>query len=316
MQRLLRHHVSVIVPMILAFLAAPLAGSAQTKDSSTVPITTVVTVLGPKYTPAPAVSKDDISVYTDKTKEPVTAWYPALGDKAPLQLAIVIDDALDTSFAIQINDLRAFINSQPPTTAVGVFYARNGTVQTASQFSADHEAVAKSVRIPFGAMGAYSSIYLSLMDFLKRWSVTPGTRREILLLADGIDRFRGDYPHSPDVDATAQAAEKDGVMIHSIYCTGVGRVSRSLFRIGLGQSNLGEIADASGGEAFFQGFQTPVSLSPFLDELNVVLKNQYFLSFTTAPAKNSKGQLRRFRVQTELKGVEISVPDNIFVPYS
>ncbi|HTZ72551.1 MAG TPA: hypothetical protein VMB47_01405 [Candidatus Aquilonibacter sp.] len=315
MQRVLRPQFAVVVLVVLGLLAAPLPLGAQAGGAS-VPVTTVVTVLGPKYTPAPAVSKDDISVYTGKTKETVTDWYPAQGDKARLQLAIVLDDALETSFGIQLNDIRAFINSQPPTTAVGVFYARNGTVQVASQFSTNHDAVAKSVRIPLGYFGAYSSIYLSLMDFMKRWPVTPGSRREILLLADGIDRFRGDYPHSPDVDSTARAAQRDGVMIHSIFCTGVGGFSRNLFRIGLAQGNLGEITDATGGEAFFQGFQTPVSLAPFLDQLNVVLKNQYWLSFTTAPAKNSKGDLRRFRVRTELKGVELSMPDNIFVPYS
>ncbi|HUO34063.1 MAG TPA: hypothetical protein VMU43_03635 [Candidatus Acidoferrum sp.] len=315
MRKMLRPQFGVVILFVLGLLAAPLPIGAQA-GGTTVPITTVVTVLGPKYTPPPAVSKDDISVYYSKKKEEVTAWYPAQGDKSNLQLAIVLDDALETNFAIQLNDLRSFIQGQPATTAVGVFYASNGTVQVASQFSTNHDAVAKTVRIPFGNFGAYSSIYLSLMDFMKRWPVTPGSRREILLLSDGIDRFRGDYPHSPDVDSTARAAQRDGIMIHSIFCTGVGRVTRSLFRISLGQSNLGEIGDASGGETFYQGFQTPVSLTPFLDQLNVVLKNQYWLSFTTAPAKNSKGDLRRFRVRTELKGVELSIPDNLFVPYS
>jgi hypothetical protein len=287
----------------------PVHGQAA---SSSVPVTTVVTVLGPKYTPPPAISKDDISVYEGKDKKDVTGWTPAQGDKADLMLAIVIDDACRTELGIQIRDITSFITELPKTTRVGVFYANNGTVQAASQFTPDHDAAAKAVRMPLGTFGAYSSIYLSTMSLISGWPVT-GARREILLISDGIDRFRGD-PFSPDVDSTFEKAQKAGVIIHTLFATGVGRASRSMFRVNYGQSNLAEISDKTGGESFFQGLQTPVAFAPFLQQLDMILRNQYFLTFTSNRSKKAKGELRAFRIKTEQKDIEISSADRVFVP--
>ncbi|MGH9745823.1 MAG: hypothetical protein ACRD59_06905 [Candidatus Acidiferrales bacterium] len=293
-------------------IAAVPAGAQQEASSGAVPVTTVVTVLGPKYTAPPAISKDDIGVYSGKDKQAVTSWVPAQGDKAALELAIVIDDSDRVDLGNQINDITSFIKSQPKTCGVGVFYASNGTVQAASQFNTDHDAVAKTVRMPFGNIGAYSSIYLSVMDLIKRWPVK-GARREILLIADGIDRFRGD-PFSPDVDSTIERAQRAGVMIHTLYATGVGRFARNMFQVNYGQSNLAKMADATGGEAFFQGLQTPISFAPYLDQLNVVLNNQYWLKFETPRSKKKGGELRSIRVRTEQRDVDISSASRVPVP--
>jgi hypothetical protein len=307
--------ISLALLVVAVVLASLFPARAQDQTSSAnVQVTTVVTALGPKYTAPPALGKQDINVTEGKQKREVTNWIPAQGDKAALQLAIVIDDADSQDLAIQLSDLKNFINSQPPSTAIGVFYASNGTVQAASQFSTDHEAVAKSLRIPLGYTGAYSSIYLSVMGLIKGWPVTAGARREILLIADGIDRFRGDYPISPDVDSTIINAQRAGIMIHTLFATGVGRATRNSWHLNLGQSNLAKMADATGGEAFFQGFFTPVSYAPFLQQLDMVLKNQYWLSWATERAKKPKGELRGFKVRTEQRGVEISAADKVFVP--
>ena len=282
-------YISPALLIVAAVLASLFPTHAQDQaSSSNVQVTTVVTALGPKYTAPPALGKQDINVTEGKQKREVTNWVPAQGDKAALQLAIVIDDADSQDLATQLSDLRNFISSQPASTAIGVFYASNGTVQPVSQFSTDHEAVAKSVRIPLGYTGAYSSIYLSVMSLIKGWPVTAGARREILLIADGIDRFRGDYPISPDVDSTVINAQKAGVMIHTLFATGVGRATRNSFRLNLGQSNLAKIADATGGEAFFQGFFTPVSYAPFLQQLDMVLKNQYWLTWASERAQEAQ----------------------------
>jgi len=294
------------------FIAALPTHAQKEAATGTVTISTVVTALGPKYSAPPAISQSDVTVYAGKEKQTVTSWVPAQGDKAKLELALVIDDSDRIDLGIQINDITSFIKSQPKSTGVAVFYASNGTVQAASQFSTDHDAVAKSVRMPFGTIGAYSSIYLSVMDLIKRWPVT-GARREILLIADGIDRFRGD-PFSPDVDSTIDRAQKAGVMIHTLFASGVGRVSRNMFQVNYGQSNLAKMADGTGGEAFFQGLQTPISFAPFLDQLNVVLNNQYWLKFETPRSKKKNGEMRSIRVRTEQRDVELSSAARVFVP--
>jgi hypothetical protein len=299
------------VLVVAAFLIV--TGAPQAQAPATAPVTTVVTVLGPKFTAPPAISKDDIGVYEGKEKKDVTGWTPAQGEKALLQLAIVIDEASSSDLGSQLNDIKTFITAQPRSTGVGVFYASNGGVQPASQFSNDHEAVAKTLRLPLGNFGAYSSIYLSTISLIKGWPQTAGVRREILLIADGIDRFRGD-PFSPDIQNTYVAAEKAGVILHTLYCSGVGRAGHNSFRVGYGQSNLAEITDKTGGYSFFQGLQTPIAFAPFLEQLDTILKNQYFLSWNSKRPTKGKGDLRSFRIKTELRDIDISSSDQVWVP--
>ena len=102
-------------------------------------------------------------------------------------------------------------------------------------------------------------------------------------------------------------------MIHTLYAS-VGRGNRISFRQSLAQSNLIRVAGESGGQSFFQGLGTPVSFTPFLDQLDMVLHNQYFLTFTTARSKNPKGQFRGFKVATEQHHVSITAASQIFVP--
>jgi hypothetical protein len=299
-------------PLLIALIlfCARSAWSQPQADSSKVPVSTVVTVLGPDYTAPPALGKSDVVVRTGKTREDMIAWDAAQGDKAALELAILIDEG--TSVGNQLVDLRNFVQAQSKTTSVGVFYARNGIVQPASQFTPDHDAAAKAIRITVGNSGISMSIYLSLMDLMSRWPTT-GARREILVIGDGIDRFRGD-PASPDVTSTIEKAQKAGIIIHTLYARVGGGMSRNTIRVSYGQSNLGQMADETGGEAFFQGLSTPISFAPFLNKLDMVLHNQYLLTFTTARSKKTKGELRKFRVTTEQSNVDISAADMIWVP--
>ena len=286
------------------------AGPAPQAGASNVPVTTVVTVLGPNFTPPPALSKDDIVVHTGNRREDIVAWDAAQGEKSPLELAIVIDEL--SNIGNQLDDIRKFIQAQSKGTGVGLFYATNGITQAVAPFSTDHDAVAAKVRITTGFPGASTSIYLALMDVMKKWPST-NARREILVIADGIDRYRGD-PNSPDVTLTIEKAQKASIMIHTLYARGSDREARNLFRSNYGQSNLAQMTDETGGESFFQGLNTPIAFKPFLDQLDMVLHNQYFLTFTTPRSTRKGGELRGFRVSTEQRNAEISHARDIWVP--
>jgi hypothetical protein len=284
--------------------AEPQAGVAK------VPITTVVSVLGPNYTAPPAVGKSDVVVRTGKVREDIVGWDAAQGDKSALELAILIDDG--TNIGNQLDDLRKFIRAQSKATSVGLFYASSGLTQAVSPFSTDHDAVAQKLRITLGQFRISTSIYLAIMDLMSKWRPS-GARREILVIADGIDRFRGD-PYSPDVILTIQRAQKAGIIIHTLYARDGDRAGRNSFRAGYGQSNLAQMTDETGGESFFQGFDTPISFTPFLDQLDMVLHNQYFLTFTTLSSTKKNGEYRSFRASTEQQNVEISGARHVWVP--
>ena len=306
------NHLKLFAGLLLmtsALFTFSCAAAAQT-GTLKVPVTTVVTVLGPNFTPPPALGKTDVLVRVRDHREDVVAWDSAQAEKSALELAIVIDDL--SNIGSQMDDLRRFIHSQSKATSVGLFYANNGVTQAVAPFSTDHDAVASKVRITIGQAGASTSIYLSLMDVMSKWHAS-GARREILVIADGIDRFRGD-PDSPDVSSTIEKAQKAGIMIHTLYARGGGREGRNLFRVNYGQSNLAQMADGTGGEAFFQGLETPISFTPFLEQLDMVLHNQYFLTFTTPRSTKKNGELRAFHVSTEQHNVEISAARYVWVP--
>lgn len=65
--------------------------------------------------------------------------------------------------------------------------------QIVQNLTSDHVQAAKSVRLPFATPGANASPYFSLADLIKRWPET-GTRREVIMVSDGIDRFGGRRP--------------------------------------------------------------------------------------------------------------------------
>jgi len=296
---------AVIVPQSLRAQTQPPPAPAKAQ------VTTLVTVLGPSFTAPPALGRADVIVHTGNRREDVTGWSLAQGDNATLQLAILIDDGA-ADFGLHLDELRHFIQAQPKSANVGVFYASTGMTLTVAHFSADHDAVAKKVRITIGPSAISTSIYLSLIDVLKKLQSMPG-RREVLLIADGHDRLRGDLPESPDLDSCIESAQRTGIVVHTLY-NRVGRLGRTSFRLTLAQGNLNHIASDTGGQAFFQGLDTPISFTPFLNQLDMALHNQYFLTFTTPRSTRLKGELRAFKVATEQHSISITAPARVFVP--
>lgn len=300
-----------MIPTLLAMglIASLPAARAQGGNAGpTVPVRTLVTITS-KSGP-PQITKADVMATQDKTRLVVTDLQAATGAAGGMQLAIVIDDSTNSSLNNQLKDIANFIGALPPSAKVGIFYAQNGTVQVAQDFTSDHNRAARALRIPLGRGAAYSSIYLSMMDLMKRWPATPD-RREMFVISDGIDRFRGD-PFSPDIAATYTAAQKAGIMLHTIFAKGVGPHAQNLFRLNWGQYNLGQITDETGGESYFQGYNTPIDFAPFLDQFSKVLNSQYWVSYLARAGK--KPGLQTIRFTTELPGVEISAPERVWIP--
>jgi hypothetical protein len=273
-------------------------------------VTVTVTAAAKKGTPPP-IKKEDVQVFQGKEHVQVADWR----HDGPLYLAILIDDSLDTEAASQWSDLRAFINEQPQNTLVAVAYARNGSAMVAQDFTQDHASAAKALRIPQGNLGAFSSPYLALQDWLKRWPSSAGDHRSsIVLISSGIDYFRGGFdPVDPDLDTTIEHAQKENVNIWTIYYPSEGHLGRGFFRAFNAQSNLSRLSEETGAESFYLSFERPVTLKPYFDELNQHLNNQYLLTFV-APGGGKKGKFERVRVITEVPNVQFLTPSEVFLP--
>jgi hypothetical protein len=269
----------------------------------------VVTAEGRHGKAAPVITREDVQVYHGNDRLQVADWIPCTGSNAGVQLFILIDDSASTSLGSQLDDIRAFINAQPSGTEIAVGYMRNGTADVVANFTSDHARAAKSLRLPLGSIGASASPYFSLDDTIKRWPAG-SERREVLLITDGIDRFGGNGPANPYVDAAIEHAQRAGIVVFAVYVTGVGHDGHSFWSITWGQNYLSELAEKTGGEAWMLGFQTPVSLSPYLDDLTHRLSQQYLLSFFPKPEK--KAGLQRIRLRTELQNVDLAGQESVY----
>lgn len=76
-----------------------------------------------------------------------------------------------------------------------------------------------------------------------------------------------------------------------------------------GQSRLIQVSEETGGDAYFQGFSDPVSIAPFLKDLEERLANQYNV---TIEAFNGKG-VQRIQLRSDLPSLKIEAPTRIYV---
>ncbi|MGA2647347.1 MAG: hypothetical protein ABSF15_21785 [Candidatus Sulfotelmatobacter sp.] len=290
--------------------------NAQESGAASVPVRMTVTAEVPSDKRMPELKKEDIAVIQGRERLKVTEWVPAKGDRAGLDLFILIDDASNPTLGMHLDDLRSFINAQPSTTAIGVGYMRNATVEIVQNFTTDHAAAANALRLPLGSAGAYGSPYLSVIDLMKRWP-TSENRHEVLMVTDGIDRarrgmgWRGPYSN-PDVDSASEVAMRTGTIIHTIYAPGMDRRDRNFWEATNGQMAIAKLSDVTGGESFFLGLQQPVSFTPYLDQLQNILNNQYLLGFSARSGK--KAELRNLSINTEVAGVELASANAVWVP--
>lgn len=297
---------------VMALTTLPVMAKNPAETSAT-PAKMTVTVSVDNGKRMPGIQKEDVVVKKGQERLQVAEWVAARGDRAGLELFILIDDASDSSLGTKLDELRGFIQAQPATTSVGVGYMRNATVQIAQNLTTDHGKAAKSVRLPLGTAGAYGSPYLSVVDLMKRWPDSPN-RREVILVSDGIDRaHRGrNALLNPDVDVAGDVAQRTGVMIHTIYSPGGGHWHRNFWQANSGQNALAKLSDLTGGESFFLGLQPPVSFAPYLDQLRKTLDNQYLLSFYAS--QDNKARLQRVGISTEIPGVDLNAADAVWVP--
>lgn len=305
---------AVLLLVASAFAAQDPPAARANPPADTVPVAMVVTALGPNFSPAPALSKDDIAVYSNHTRENVASFEPARNAKAGMQLAILIDDdASPSALGPHLNELRSFIQAQPSTTEVGIYYASAGSARPVAKFSSDHQAVARKLRLPLGKFfGASPSVYLSLKDLVDHWPHND-MRHEVVMIASGVDHLHPGL-QDPYLDDAIEHVQKSGAVVNVIY-TGGSRLAGT-FEQNIAWQNIARVAEGSGGQQFFQGFQTPVDFLPIFRQLNTEFGNQYLLTVDMPRSPKSKGQLMPIKLRVEQRNVRLSYASQIFVPGS
>jgi hypothetical protein len=295
-----------------AFAAGGIATSEAQDASAGTPVSMVVSVEAKHGKEIPPITIEDVKVFQGSTPDRVTEFTPLAGEKGALQLYVLVDDSAEPSIGNQFDDVRAFLNAQPASTQVAIGYLANGTVKTAQAFTADRELAGKALRLPLGSSFGGPSPYLSVSDLIKHWPAFDG-RREILMLSEGADELQSGAQNSY-LDAAVQDAQRAGVQVYAIYTSDSGHMGHTYWRISWGQYDLSRLTDETGGELYWQGFETPVSFDPYLKEFGERLAHQYRLTFVAHAGK--KSGMERVSFETSARDAQIVGAHEVYVPVS
>lgn len=231
--------------------------------------------------------------------------------RAPLSIAVLIQDDVVSSIGNEIKALASFIRRLPEGSRVMVGYLRSGSLQIRQRFTTNLPAAAGALRIPVGSpsMAPYNP-YVQIREALARFESLPTGRRAVLVVSDGLDVSRGVDSSSPtqslDLQRAINEAQRRGVAIYSFYAPTVGgTASGNQLLVSNAQGSLNRLSDDTGGRAFFQGTGAPVSFDPFLRDLAGSLNKQYALTYlSTHPDKG----YRRIKLLFDQTDTEIDYP--------
>lgn len=304
--------ISLSLLTIFGYIVGESAMAQQAPSAGGVPSHIVVTVEPKRGTEVPTIRQEDVMVYQGRDRNTVTGWTSLKGDRAGLELFVLIDDELSSMVGNQLDDIRKFITEQPPTAKVGVAYMQNGIARILQDPTNDHEQAAKALRLPMGVGGANASPYISLSDLVKRWPQS-NERRAVLMVSDGIDRLYGIGDlQDPYLEAAIDDAAKAGIIVSAIYSPGAGHFGHSYWLNYWGQIYLSKLGDRTGGEAYYIGFTgAPVTFTPYLESLNRRLENQYLLEFLAQPPK--KAGWVQIRLRTEVQNADLISAGRVWV---
>jgi hypothetical protein len=316
MKRTPFYSAALVLSLGLSGLAVPSFSPLLAQEAAASGPSTIVTVepkgSGELAAPVPATA---VKVKVNNKNAEVADWiaYGANATRPNLQLVLLIDDGARSSLGLHLKELQGFIAQQPPTTEVAVAYMRNGTAQLAGPFATDHAQAAQTLRLPISAAGVNGSPYFSLSDLIKRWPAhAPEERREVVMITDGIDRYNGlRYdPSNPYINATIRDAIRNQIVVYAIYFHNAGFADRTEAGINSGQNYLTQLCSTVGGDFFSQGFGNPVDFTPYLNQINRKLGNQYELRVQPpAGAKN----IVNLKVQVSAPNTRTQAAHQIFV---
>ena len=267
------------------------------------PVHMIVTVEARKGAPLPPLKESDVIATQGRTRLSVTGVTACQGENAAMELFLVLDDAASPS-GWRLDDLRRFINDQPATASIGIGHMHNGFVEASAKLTLDHALAAQSLRLPLGAGAA--SPYQALSDMIKHWQ-GHAERREVVLITSGIDPASGNPSVNPYLDAAIAEAQREGIIVYTIYIPGVDGASG----LNSGQAYLEQLATETGGKPFIPLSNRADSLGPVLDELSGLLQHQYRV--TLLPKSGDKAGLKDVKLAIETPHAAIVYAKRMYV---
>ncbi|HMV87514.1 MAG TPA: hypothetical protein PLD20_14370 [Blastocatellia bacterium] len=247
---------------------------------------------------AAKLQPNDFIVTEEKQKQQILSVKRAR--EAPMSIAVVLQDDLVSHVNNEIQCIKDFIRQLPEGTRVMTAYITAGSLRVTQEFTADRGRAADSMRIIAGSPNVSSySPYIEITDALQRFEGQPPGRHIMLLVSDGLDLSSGYRYASPSfslyLDQAVNEAQRRGVVIFPFFAPSSRSFRWDRFAINYGQGSLNRLADETGGEAFFSGWDF-VTFDPYFRELNELLDRQWLITYRSS---NTGKGFRRIEVTTD-----------------
>jgi VWFA-related protein len=293
---------------VLAQLPSGSVGNGSSISARPITIPLTIRVKGAVPTSEMELKTVDFTVSEDGDPQTLLS-IRTMGASWPLNLFVLIQDDVVSSVGLEMKALGDFIRRLPRGSRVAVGNLRTGTLQIRQKFTSDLEKAAKALRPPTGlASSAPYNPYVEVIEALRRFESQPAGRRAILLVSDGLDISRGSDLGSRgktlDLERAINQAQRASVAVYAFFApTTTSEANISL--ISSAQNSLRQLADETGGRAYFQGFGAPTSFVPFLKDLKSSLDMQIALTYlSTHPQKG----FHRVKIVSSTPGVDVTYP--------
>jgi hypothetical protein len=193
----------------------------------------------------------------------------------PVQLGVVISEAVGPEAVQSLPALANFLRSLPAGSQAAVGYAQTGAVAWVQPFTPDLQAAAAALRSPRGAL-APTDLAQLLTDALEPFPQAPPARPQLLFIGEGTTPETSPYDDFR-LNRLIRRAQERGVVlwvIHAAPAAGPpGLDTETLL-----QSYLERMARETGGRAFGLGLHPP-TLDPYLEDLRGHFDRQLQVEF-------------------------------------
>jgi len=307
---------TLVLFSILFTVALP-AVAQQAPAPGGVPVSMVVTLETHQGANSPSLSAENVTVYQDRMRVPVTEWLPLQGDRATLDLFILLEDSPGSSYGTQLDDLRAFIMHQPSTTRVGIVYMETGGPKIAQSLTTDRAAAANALRVSLSRLARPASPYEALGQLIDQWPAG-SDRRVILMIANGKDTTFGDefeITNNSFVDSAIGKAQRAGVVVSAIATDGQSIAEKSDIaerNIHSSKIYLSRVTEETGGKLYYYPSAAPPSFAPYLNDSIERLNRQYLVTFLAKPKRH--GSMQAIKMKADVPQVDLVSANRVYVP--
>lgn len=264
--------------------------------------TITVTVEQKGRTRIPSLVAGDFLVYENGIEKEVLSAVPATNKKAPLNLAIVIQEGIP-QINSEIKALKSFIRELPEGSQVMIAYINGGFIDVRQPFTDDLDRAAGRLRVVSSVTNVTTSPYIPLIDVMKRFNGFKHGRNEILFISSGFDPLVGarDLPTANIyLERAVKLAQQQNITVFSLFAPST--ITRRSFIASNGQNSLNYLAEQTGGRAFLSGFSGFVTFDAPLIEFGKLLNQQYVITFKSA---NSGKRYSEVKVKTDYSNLKV-----------